>query len=60
MLNLHKKKTAAPPSSEREKIEREIAITDEKTDEIVYGLYGITKEERNIIEQWFYEGIHVK
>jgi len=38
------------PSAEREKIEREIAITDEKIDEIVYGLYGITEEERKIIE----------
>jgi len=50
MLELHKKKTALPPSAEREKIEREIAITDEKIDEIVYGLYGITDEERKIIE----------
>jgi len=50
MLELHKKKTALPPSAEREKIEREIAVTDEKIDEIVYGLYGITEEERKIIE----------
>ena len=50
MLELHKKKASLPPSAEREKIEREIAITDEKIDEIVYGLYGITDEERKIIE----------
>lgn len=37
------------PSAEREKIEREIAITDEKIDEIVYGLYGVTEEERKVI-----------
>ncbi len=49
MLNLYKKKTALPPSAEREKIEREIAVTDEKIDEIVYGLYGITDEEKKII-----------
>lgn len=49
MLELHKKKSSIPPSSEREKIEREIAITNEKIDETVYGLYGIT-EERKIIE----------
>jgi hypothetical protein len=49
MLDLHKKKTALPHSAEREKIEREIAVTDEKIDEIVYGLYGITDEERKII-----------
>jgi hypothetical protein len=39
-----------PPSSERDKIEREIGITDEKIDSIVYGLYGITEEERKVIE----------
>ena len=39
MLKLHKKKNALPPSAEREKIEREIAFTDETIDEIVYGLY---------------------
>lgn len=50
MLELHKKKGSMPPSSEREKIEREIAVTDEKIDDIVYGLYGITEEERRIIE----------
>jgi murein tripeptide amidase MpaA len=50
MLDLHKKKTALPPSAEREKVEREITVTDEKIDEIVYELYGITEEERKIIE----------
>jgi hypothetical protein len=40
MLDLHKKKTALPASAEREKIDREIAVTDEKIDEIVYGLLG--------------------
>jgi len=50
MLELHKKKTSLPPSAEREKIEREIAVTDEKIDEIVYVLYGVTEEERKIIE----------
>lgn len=51
MLELHKRKAALPPSAEREKIEREITITDEKIDEIVYGLYGITEEERKIMEE---------
>ncbi|MBI4823186.1 MAG: hypothetical protein HY805_03015 [Nitrospirae bacterium] len=50
MLELHKKKGSMYPSSERDKIEREIAITDEKIDDIVYGLYGLTDEERRIIE----------
>lgn len=50
MLDLNKKKNTLPPSAVREKIEREIAVTDEKIDDIVYGLYGITEEERKIIE----------
>jgi hypothetical protein len=49
MLELHKKKSSIPPSAERDKIEREIAVTDEKIDDIVYGLYGITDKEREII-----------
>lgn len=51
MLELHKKKNAFPPSAEREKIEREIKVTDERIDEIVYGLYEVTDEERKIIER---------
>ena len=31
-------------------MEREIAVTDEKIDDIVYGLYGVTEEEKKIIE----------
>lgn len=42
MLEVHKKKNSLPLSAEREKIEREIAVTDEKIDDIVYGIYGIT------------------
>ena len=51
MLELNKKKAALPPSAERDKIEREIAVTDEKIDEIVYRLYGVTDEERGMIEK---------
>jgi len=50
MLELHKKKNALPLSAEREKIEREIIITDEKIDDIVYRLYGVTEAERKIVE----------
>lgn len=61
MLELHKKKNSRPPSAEREKIELEIAVTDEKIDEMVYGLYGITEEERMVIEgkqaDWCYNKI---
>ena len=51
ILELHKKKNSMPPSAERERVEREISVTDEKIDEIVYGLYGVTDEERKVIEK---------
>jgi hypothetical protein len=51
MLDLHKKKNSLPPSAEREKIEREIAVVDEKIDEIVYELYGLTSEGIAIVEK---------
>jgi len=44
------RKNSLPPSAEREKIQREIAVTDEKIDEIIYGLYEVTDKERKIIE----------
>jgi hypothetical protein len=34
---------------ELDRLEREIATTDAEIDELVYGLYGITDEERKII-----------
>lgn len=51
MLELHKKKNSLPPSAEREKIEREISVTDDKIDEIVYEIYRITEEKRKIVEE---------
>ncbi len=37
-------------SWELDRLEREIASTDAQIDELVYELYGITDEERKIIE----------
>jgi len=36
--------------SELERLDREIASTDAEIDELVYELYGITEDERKIIE----------
>ena len=50
-MELNKKKhpeKLAP--SELARLEREIDATDEQIDELVYRLYGITEEERKIIE----------
>lgn len=40
----------AAPTWELDRLEREIAATDVEIDELVYELYGITDEERKIIE----------
>ena len=51
MLEMNKKKHSgrlAP--SELDRLEREIASTDREIDELVYELYGITDDERKIIE----------
>ncbi|MCJ7709034.1 MAG: Eco57I restriction-modification methylase domain-containing protein, partial [Anaerolineales bacterium] len=50
MLELHKQKQAAASDAARARIEREIHITDEKIDALVYELYGLTDEEIRIVE----------
>jgi len=51
MLELHKKKHSGKLApSEGDRIEREIASADAEIDDLVYELYGITDEEREIIE----------
>jgi hypothetical protein len=53
-LQLNRRKHCAPPSgvapSGLGRPEREIASTDREIDELVYELYGVTDEERKIIE----------
>ncbi len=50
MLELNKKKHSGKLApSELERLEREIAATDEEIGTLVYELYGITDEERKII-----------
>lgn len=51
MLGLHKKKHSGKLApSELDRTEREIAASDRELDELVYELYGITEEERKIID----------
>lgn len=51
ILELNIKKNEILAGSIRDKLEREIQITDEKIDELVYEVYGITKDERKTIEK---------
>jgi len=50
MLDLNKKIHTAQ-GNEKEQIQRQIKKTDKEIDEIVYKLYGITEEEKKIIEE---------
>ncbi len=51
MLELNKKRHSGKLApSELERMEREIAATDAQIDDLVFQLYGITDEERKIIE----------
>jgi hypothetical protein len=51
MLEMNKKGHSGKLApSELDRLEREIASTDREIDELVYELYGITDEERKIIE----------
>jgi hypothetical protein len=51
MLDLHQQKHAAKSEAARERIEREIHVTDEQIDALVYELYGLTPEEIAIVEE---------
>ena len=52
MLQLNKQKHSGKLApSQVDRIDREIAAKDEEIDELVYELYGITEEERKIIEE---------
>jgi len=48
-LNRRKYSGKCAPS-ERQRLEREIATTEAEIDALVFKLYGITDEERKIIE----------
>lgn len=51
MLELNKQKHSGKLApSQVERVDREIAATDAEVDDLVYELYGITEDERRIIE----------
>lgn len=49
MLSLHEQKAVAD-SSERARLEGEIAAADAQIDRLVYGLYELSEEEIRIVE----------
>ncbi len=50
MLDPHKRLPAAKTAHERTVIQRQIETTDGQIDNLVYELYGLTPEEREIVE----------
>jgi type I restriction-modification system DNA methylase subunit len=51
MLELNKRKHSGKLApSELDRLEREIATTDQEIDELVYELYAVTDEEREVVE----------
>jgi hypothetical protein len=51
MLELNKQKHSGKLApSQVDRVDREIAATDAEIDELVYKLYGITEEERKVVE----------
>jgi hypothetical protein len=51
MLSLQKQSVAAKTPDEKTRIQRQIDATDQQIDQLVYELYGLTKEEIKIIEE---------
>jgi len=51
MLSSHKTLAAAQSPQEKERLERQIHVTDRAIDRLVYELYGLTEEEIKIVEQ---------
>ncbi|MBI5653568.1 MAG: N-6 DNA methylase [Chloroflexi bacterium] len=50
ITQLHQQLPAAPSDAARTRIEREINVSDEQIDALVYELYGLTPEEIRIVE----------
>ena len=51
MLDLNKKLQAAKIAHEKDLLERQIKITDDQIDRLVYELYGLTEEEIKTVEE---------
>ncbi|MCL4259146.1 MAG: N-6 DNA methylase [Anaerolineales bacterium] len=50
MLAAHKSLAAAHSPAEKERLERQIQVTDKEIDSLVYQLYGLNEEEIKIVE----------
>ena len=51
MLELNKRLQAVKTPDEKARLERQITATDREIDELVYELYGLTEEEKRMVEE---------
>ncbi|MEJ5260839.1 MAG: N-6 DNA methylase [Anaerohalosphaeraceae bacterium] len=51
MLELNKRLQAVKTPDEKVRLERQITATDREIDELVYELYGLTEEEKRMVEE---------
>ena len=51
MLSLHKQLAKAKVNHAKTTIQRQIEATDQQIDRLVYELYGLTKEEIEIVKE---------
>jgi hypothetical protein len=50
MLTLHRQLAAVKTPDEQTRLERQVAATDQRTDGLVYELYGLSEEEIRIVD----------
>lgn len=50
-LDLHQRLSAAAHPEDKTRLQRQINITDQEIDRLVYDLYGLTEEEITIVEE---------
>ena len=48
--DLHKRLKAAKTPDDKTRLQRQINVTDNKTDQLVYELYGLSEEDISVVE----------
>jgi hypothetical protein len=51
LLELNRRLAAAKEHNRRTHLKQEVAVADEKLDRLVFDLYGLTAEERKLVEK---------
>lgn len=59
LLQLHQQKATTKLESQLVQLQGKIEYCEGRVDELVYGLYGVTEEERRVVEGWGWKVNHV-